>query len=138
MKLITKNSDYAIRALVYLAKKKNEFVSSAEIAKKEGIPLMFLRRVLPELLKRKIIISKEGVKGGVFLRRPSQTITAAEVIKIFQGDIQLSQCMFRNAFCINRKTCVLRKKIISIGKMVERKFDKITIRDLTGKTKEKR
>ena len=64
MKLLTKNTDYAIRALLILAMRKDEFISSREIAEKEQIPLLFLRRILQALLKSKIIESKEGVSGG--------------------------------------------------------------------------
>jgi len=38
MKLITKNSDYALRAVVYLAKNRKAFSSSLEIAGSEKIP----------------------------------------------------------------------------------------------------
>ena len=38
MKLITKNTDYAIRALMVLAKHKGEYVSAREIAGEEKLP----------------------------------------------------------------------------------------------------
>ncbi|MFH1459010.1 MAG: Rrf2 family transcriptional regulator [Candidatus Omnitrophota bacterium] len=130
MKLITKNSDYAIRALRYLACGKDCFVSSREISEKEKIPLLFLRRILQVLIKKKIIISKEGTAGGIKLNKDAGKISIASVIKIFQGDIQLSECMFRKELCQNRNKCLMRKKILDIEKIVENEFKKITVKDL--------
>jgi len=130
MKLVTKHSDYAVRAITYIAENKRRFVSSLEIANKQKIPLLFLRRILQSLIKEKIIVSKEGVKGGVRLVGDPKRITVADVIKIFQGNIQLSDCMFRKEFCCNRKTCLLRKKIKNIEDIVGFEFKKITIQSL--------
>jgi Rrf2 family protein len=130
MKIINKHSDYAIRAIVYLAKNRERFVPSSEIAKKERIPLVFLRRILQGLIKNKIAVSKEGVSGGVKLIKQPERITAAEIINIFQGEIELIECMFRKHICHNRSKCLLRKKVLEIESTVVQALKKITINDL--------
>ncbi|MCX5702041.1 MAG: hypothetical protein NTW64_03570 [Candidatus Omnitrophica bacterium] len=44
MKLITRDTDYAIRALCYIAKNKNEIISVRELVTKLKIPRPFLRK----------------------------------------------------------------------------------------------
>lgn len=130
MKLITKDTDYAIRALLYLAQRGGELRSSQTIARKNRIPLPFLRRVLQTLIKHRIIISKEGVDGGVKLRSKPDSICLSDLIKIFQGNIQLSECMFRKDLCPNRSRCVLRRRIKGIEQKVIKEFKSLSIATL--------
>jgi len=129
MKLLTKETDYAIRAVMYVARR-DGFVSSRDIAGQEEIPLHFLRRILQNLVRVGIIESKEGVSGGVRLTSRPDAIRVADLVRIFQGRIQLSECMFRRKICSNRRTCVLRKRIQTIEEMVTEEFENMTIADL--------
>lgn len=130
MKLLTKQTDYAIRAVLGLARQGDGFVSSRDIAREEEIPLQFLRRILQMLIKAGIVESREGAAGGVSLGAHPTDIRIADLIRLFQGDIQLAECMFRKRICSNRKTCVLRKRIKRIENMVTREFENLTIADL--------
>ncbi|MFH1063364.1 MAG: Rrf2 family transcriptional regulator [Candidatus Omnitrophota bacterium] len=130
MKMITKNSDYAIRAIIYLAGRRMRFVPSSEISEKEKIPLIYLRRILQQLIKSKIAESKEGVAGGVKLRLEPADISVAQIINIMQGGIQILDCMFRKQLCKNRARCVLRKRIMSIEEKVKQEFLQLSIQDL--------
>lgn len=130
MKLITKETDYAIRAVANLARKPSAFVSSAEISTEEGIPLQFLRRILQRLLKAGLIVSREGVAGGVCLRARPKKIRLLDLMNVFQGDVALSECMFRKRICANRGTCVLRRHIREIERSLTAQFARVSVADL--------
>jgi Rrf2 family protein len=130
MKLLTKETDYAVRATMNLARQGDGFVSSRDISEKEQIPLQFLRRILQTLMKGGVVESREGAAGGVRLKADPGKLRIADLIRLFQGDIQLTECMFRRRICSNRKTCVLRRRINDIEEMVTREFEGITIEDL--------
>jgi Rrf2 family protein len=130
MKLLTKETDYAIRAIIHLARHEDGFISSRDISSQEGIPLQFLRRILQSLIKAGMVESREGANGGVSLKADPADIRIADLIKLFQGNIQLTECMFRRQICSNRETCVLRKRIRKIENMVTREFESLTIEDL--------
>ena len=132
MKLFNKNTDYAARALMYLSKEKNRFVSSTEISNAVKIPLFYIRRILPELTKNGILISREGLAGGVKLKKKPEVIRILDLIKIFQGDIKISECIFRKKICANRSKCVLRYELKKIENLVEQKFRNITIKKLAS------
>ena len=132
MKLLTKDTDYAVRAIVYLARNSDGYKSSREISESEGIPLQFLRRILQKLTRAGLITSREGVAGGVKLDAKPGRIRVSDIIKIFQGDIELSECMFRKRLCAHRATCVLRARIQSIEAMVNKEFEKVTIATLVS------
>jgi Rrf2 family protein len=127
MKLLTKESDYAIRSLLLLAGNQGEITSSKSIAESEKIPLQFLRRILQTLTKAGIITAREGVNGGVMLAREPHSITIGSIITLFQGDIQFTECLFRKKLCHNRANCVLRHRIMAIEQTVADEFNMISI-----------
>jgi Rrf2 family transcriptional regulator, cysteine metabolism repressor len=137
MKLLNKTTDYAIRALLQMAKAKEEYLSAAIISKKQAIPYQFLRTILQKLIKNKIIKSREGINGGFSLLVKPNTIKITDIIIIFQGNLQISDCMFRKKLCTNRSTCVLKKEIDRISDILILEFNKITIQSLIDKLEAK-
>lgn len=135
MKLLTKHSDYAIRALIELAKDKSRYLSSRDVAKRQQIPYQFLRRILQELIKSKLVVSKEGGSGGFKIKANPKRISIIDVINIFQGNVQLTECMFRKKLCVNRSTCILRKEIKRVENIIKKEFRGITLAKLLNNLK---
>jgi Rrf2 family protein len=135
MKVLNKETDYAVRALISLGMKPEGWVSAKMISDEQAIPYQFLRRILQELIRRGLVVSKEGAGGGVRLGKNPDGIGVAEVIEIFQGKVQVSECMFRKQLCSNRANCVLRHEIMRIEQMVNEEFSKVTIGKLIADLK---
>ena len=135
MKLLTKNSDYAIQALVYLAQESKGFASAKEISKIKRIPYQYLRKILQKLLSDGYVESKEGGHGGFRLKINSAKIKLIDIMTIFQGEVQLVDCMFQKKICPSRKTCVLREHIKEAEEIVVKKLKRVTIKDLTRRKK---
>ena len=131
MKLLTKKTDYAVRILAVLTKNKNKFLSAREIARFQNIPYQFLRQILQTLIKHNVVLSKEGGRGGFKLTSNPKKIFVLDIIKYFQGNVMLSECMFRKQLCHNRSTCILKKEINRIEALVEKEFAHISIAKLT-------
>ena len=127
MKVLNKETDYAVRALISLGMKAEGWVSAKAISDEQAIPYQFLRRILQELIRNGLVESKEGAGGGVRLGKNPAEIGVAAVIEIFQGKVQVSDCMFRKQLCSNRANCVLRHQIMRIERMVNDEFSKVTI-----------
>ena len=127
MKVLTKNTDYAIRALLALAARKGSYVSAKSIATDQDMPYQFLRGLLQEMSRHGLVVSKEGVRGGFMMEKDPDTISVTQLIEIFQGKVQVSECMFRKQICGNRARCVLRHEIMRIEQVVQSEFEKVTI-----------
>jgi Rrf2 family protein len=134
MKTFTKEIDYAVRALLYLAQKtvlgETDYISAATLAEEMGLPLNFLRRICSTLIKAELLDNREGIKGGVRLIRYPHTITLRKIIELFQRKSEISECTFRKKICPNRKTCVLRRRLLQIEKKLADEFEAITIQTL--------
>lgn len=83
---LTCRSEYALLALVYLARcPSEEYVSVQTIAAAQGIPPKFLEQILLSLRLAKYLRSSKGKSGGFRLAKPAQKISLAEVVRLFDG-----------------------------------------------------
>ncbi len=118
MKLITRDTDYALRALCFIAKQDKKVVSVRELVKVLKVPRPFLRRLLQQLAKNRILISSKGQGGGFSLGLPAGSIYLTDLMRIFQGPLKINECFLKKKICPNIKVCRLKKKIDEIEKMV--------------------
>ncbi len=129
MKLITRNTDYALRALCYISKNKN-LVAVEELIKKLGVPRSFMRKILQQLNKEGILESFKGQRGGFKLKTDPGKISIIEIMRIFQGTLELNSCFLKKNICPNKGKCPLRKKLRLIEENVLRQLKQITIASL--------
>ena len=129
MKLITRNTDYALRALCYISKRK-DVVAVDEIVNKLGVPRPFMRKILQQLNKEGILESYKGQGGGFRLKLPPKKIYMLEIMRIFQGNVGLNGCFLKKDICPNQGRCVLRKKIHAIEASVFKQLKAINIASL--------
>jgi len=83
---LTSRSEYALLALVHLARHEAEgYVPVQSIAEAQGIPARFLEQILLALKRARYVRSLKGQHGGYCLARPADRITLAEVIRSIDG-----------------------------------------------------
>jgi Rrf2 family protein len=83
---LTSRSEYALLALIYLARKEHEgYVSAEHIAKEQDIPLRFLEQILLALKRARYLMSSKGQHGGFRLAKEPREISMAEIIRFFDG-----------------------------------------------------
>ena len=127
MKLITRNTDYALRALCYIAKQSKSKVTVEELVKKLGVPQPFMRKILQVLSKNKVLKSFKGFSGGFQLGISARKLFLIKIMRIFQGEIGLNACLLKKNICPNKGKCVLRRKLNSIEAGVIKQLKAINI-----------
>jgi len=133
VKLITRDTDYAVRALCCIAEQKQEVISADRLVKSLDMPRPFLRKILQTLTKAGLLNSSKGKDGGFTLALSPGEITLTDVMKIFQGPIKLNECTFKKNICPYINDCLLKKKIDEIEKEVIAKLKAITIASIIKK-----
>jgi Rrf2 family protein len=133
MKLITRDTDYAVRAIMYIAGSEKPIVSTAELMEKLKLPRPFLRKILQVLVKNRILKSAKGNSGGFMLDLSPEKIFVSDLIKIFQGDMSFSDCLFRKKLCHNRDKCPLRNEIKDIEDYTVKRLQAVNIKYLLEK-----
>jgi len=127
MKLITRDTDYALRALCSISKKKKEITPVSFLAKELNVPGPFLRKLLQTLQNKKVLKSFKGRGGGFLLAKDPKSIFITDIMRIFQGSFCLNECFLRKYPCPNIKSCLLRKKISRIEEYVIKELKDITL-----------
>ena len=131
MKLITRNTDYAVRALRFIAGNKDRIISVTDLVKKLKIPRQFLRKILQILNKNRILESYKGQGGGFLLALPANKIFLVDLIEILQGPLKLNECIFKKKICPDRNSCLLRRKIVDIERNAIAELKSVTIASLS-------
>lgn len=132
MKLINRDTDYAIRALIYIAKSGKERVSVSEIVRELNMPRPFLRKILQLLKKKGLLKSYDGRIGGFSLAVSIEGIFLTDLIEIFQGPLNLVDCLFKQNVCHDVATCALKKKVEHIEDMINTELKGVTVASLVS------
>lgn len=133
--MISKKMKYALKALIQIANKKEEFIKANEIAEQGNIPKKFLEQILLELKKGRIINSKQGNVGGYYYVKDPSKVTLADVYRLIDGPIALVQCASKNFYepcadCPNEETCIIRHVLLDVRDETLRVLEKRTIDSL--------
>jgi Rrf2 family protein len=137
MALVTKDTDYAMRALVYMSGKREELVSVKEISGHLDIPHSYLRKLLQRLGTAGVLASTKGKNGGFSLRKNPGDITIQSLVKLFQDDIGITHCMVRSKECPNIKTCIVHRKLVALESDFEKQIGIISIKTILESGKRK-
>jgi Rrf2 family protein len=97
---ITAKSDYAVRAVLSLARHESDPVTDPEagpveepvvkigvICEEQGLPRKFLEGILGDLRRAGIVRTRRGGNGGYGLARPADEITLGSVLRAVDGPL---------------------------------------------------
>ncbi|MCL4321614.1 MAG: Rrf2 family transcriptional regulator [Deltaproteobacteria bacterium] len=131
---ISKASDYAIRGLIYMAKKPEGAVSYIkDIAKNTNTPASFMSKIFQTLSKAGLVNSFIGTKGGFSFNFPPKKITIKMVIEAIEGPIALNRCVINKAFCQQASHCEVHFMWIDIQRMLSDALSSNSIADFANK-----
>jgi len=106
---ITRQADYAVRAVLHLARAGNaERSATSAIAKEQKIPPSFLAKIISQLSIAGLLHTSRGARGGVTLAREPREITLLEVVEAIDGPIQLNECVANDGACTFEDNCPIR------------------------------
>ena len=106
---ITRQADYATRAILYLARNRNgKRVATSQVAKEQKIPSSFLAKIISQLSIAGLLHTSRGANGGISLARNPEQITLLQVIEAIDGPIQLNVCVGREGVCSFEGNCPMQ------------------------------
>lgn len=106
---ITRQADYALRAMLYLARlEPTQRAATSQIAEEQRIPPSFLAKIVSQLSIAGLIHTSRGARGGVSLARDPDEISVLEVVEAIDGPIALNECTANVSACLFGEDCILR------------------------------
>ena len=109
--MFTRSTEYAIRAVVYLAQNTSDEnrVGIKIIASDLGFPEHYLAKVLQHLVKSKIILSAKGPNGGFYATSQTPDVTLLNIVDANEGLGFFDKCGLGLHECNDEKPCPIHK-----------------------------
>ena len=91
---LTKKSSYGLIAAIELASKKDPGpVSAGSIAKKYGLPVPFVEKIMGELRAAGIVKSRKGRRGGYTLAVAPENVSLRRILEALGESLDLVRCV---------------------------------------------
>ncbi len=130
MKLSTR-SRYGARILVDLARHNNQGpVKIGEISKRQDISVKYLEQLIRPLKQANLVESVRGPKGGHMLAKKPEKITLGQIVRLFEGQSDLVECVSNPEKCNMADDCQVRLAWKDATRVLYEKLDSTTIADL--------
>lgn len=128
---ITNQADYALRAMLYLARLGyGKRAPSNVIAEEMSMSRIFLSRINTQLVNARLITTWRGARGGVALTRPASEISVYDVLTAVDGPFRLVGCIDDPACCPFSDTCPLHKFWIRTEEVLANQLRGTSLQDL--------
>jgi Rrf2 family nitric oxide-sensitive transcriptional repressor len=127
---LTTHTDYSLRALMYLAVRKQELATIADISQAYNISNNHLMKVVYELSQAGFIQTLRGRQGGIRLARAPEEINIGDVVRQTESDLNVAVCFVDADACSIQPSCVLQRALREALKAFLTVLDGYTLADL--------
>src|SRR3990172_842081 len=129
---ITRQADYAVRALIYLTKLGPEQrASTSQIALDRQIPPSFLAKIVSQLSVAGLLQTSRGARGGVSLAKSPDQISLLDVVEAIDGPILLNDCVGDINACNFGSSCPMKPVWCDAQKDLVTRLDNTTFASLS-------
>ena len=130
---LSKKADYALIAMKHLAVRGDRGSSSArEIAEQYGVPIELMAKVLQRLVRRGLLVSHQGTRGGYQLARAPVQISVADVIQAIEGPVTVTACTTDEGQCEQFSKCNVRDPLYKVRDRILAALGECTIAELAS------
>jgi Rrf2 family protein len=137
MKLSTRGR-YGSRLLLDLAfHQEDGQILVRDVARRQKIPLAYLKKLIPPLVEGGIVQSTRGFKGGLSLAKTPKKIRLSEIIQLLEGTIVPMGCIDDPGICERSSFCATRDIWIKMQKAMNGVLEATTLQDLMERQREK-
>ncbi|RMF85714.1 MAG: Rrf2 family transcriptional regulator [Planctomycetota bacterium] len=90
--MISQTTEYALRAVVLLARDQSRAMTVDQIAADTKVPSGYLAKVMQSLGRSGLVRSQRGVGGGFTLARPAEELTLLDVVNAVDPVLRITKC----------------------------------------------
>lgn len=112
---LSKKWDYWLKAISYLAQFNKEIVKISDISKNLAISETFLRRIINDFEKAKLIKTIKWRNGGVCIEKELKEISLYDIFSSLWEDLFITNCTSWE-FCKNENICITTEVLKSLQK----------------------
>jgi len=137
MPLISKGAEYAIRAMLDIAATEGGArVRTREVAEHQGIPKVFLPKIVQRLVQTGLLRAYRGPAGGIALSRSAEQISLRQIIEAIDGSIALNFCLIMLGECPRQSICPIHEVWVEAQQNLLKTLEGMTLAHLVDRRKE--
>jgi Rrf2 family nitric oxide-sensitive transcriptional repressor len=102
---LTQSTDYALRAMLLLARSRDQTISGPNIARQTRIPARFVNQIMGRLVHAQLVDGIIGRTGGYRLSRDPKRISVLAIVRAVEGDGEAARCALRDGLCSPARPC---------------------------------
>lgn len=130
---LSKKSDYALRALIGLARwARSEPLSMRTLAALNDVPEKFMQQIMMDLKAQGWVTSTAGRDGGYKLALPPEDLTMGQVVRNFDGVLAPIGCVSitNHERCSQEPTCSFRRVMLEVRNHTADLLDRTTLAEI--------
>jgi Rrf2 family protein len=109
--LFSRQCEYALQAVLYLARKGEEGTTTIrELTEALHTPYFFMAKILQDLSHKGLLISHKGPSGGFALAKPTTEIALFEIVEAVDGRGLLEECVLGFPACSPEHPCAMHEE----------------------------
>lgn len=132
---LSKKVEYALLAAQYMSsKREDDLVTAKQMAMDLQISFEFLSKCLQLMMKKHLIKSQQGIKGGYFLTKSPDEISLWDIIHSVDEKVGIVECSIHNKNgekCDREDKCEIKDPMVVIQRKINNIFKSTTLRDLS-------
>ena len=129
---VSARTDYAVRAMVFVAAERPRLVKASALSADQDIPLSFLHSILLDLRRAGLLYSQRGVDGGYQLTRPAREITVGDVVRAIGGALTSVRGLPTGTATYHGAASGLRDVWVAVEAAIEGVVDRKTLAELSA------
>jgi Rrf2 family protein len=130
---INRQTDYAVRVILTLSKRKpGTRVSTSEIRREMLIPPVLIQRIVAQLASGGFINTQPGRDGGVTLAHAPSEINLLQVVEHFEGPVYLSDCVIKPEECPFSTRCPVTRRWARLKNVIRAELEATTFEQLVN------
>ena len=137
MAFISRAAEYAIRAMLDVASTDEKAVArTKEVAEHQGIPKVFLPKIVQRLAQAGLLRAHKGAAGGITLAGPASGINLRQIIEAIDGPVALNNCLIMPDECPRQSICPIHEVWIEAQQDLLASLEGMTLDRLVNRRKE--
>lgn len=96
---LTKRGDYAVRAMLALARPGTGQLTAAALAEATSIPPNYVPQVMGDLVRASLVANRRGRHGGYSLASPADEVSLLSIVEAVEGESRRRTCVMRGGPC---------------------------------------
>ena len=130
--MISTRGRYALRVMIDLAEHNSDgYVPMKSVAERQNISLKYLEKILPVLVKEKLVTGIHGKGGGYRLTQEPDTYRIGDLLRLTDGDLAPVACLECGAEpCRHMDDCRTIPLWRELDRRINAYLDSVTLADL--------